>query len=51
MHKPRAGLASQGRADLIEMTATSLSGHVVALILLAIQKGDLELNIMQAVKW
>jgi len=36
---------------LIEATANALSGGAVALILLAIQKGNLELNITRAVKW
>ena len=38
-------------AGLIEMTANALSGGVVALMLLAIQKDNLELNIKQAIKW
>jgi hypothetical protein len=38
-------------ADLIEMTANKLSGGAAALIFLAVQKGSLELNIKQAVKW
>jgi hypothetical protein len=38
-------------AGLIEMTADSLSGGVVALMLLAVQKDNLELNIKQAIKW
>ena len=33
------------------MTAASLSGHIFLLLLLATQKDDLELNIMQAVEW
>ena len=37
--------------DLIETTANALSSGVVALMLLAVQKGSLELNINQAVKW
>ena len=37
--------------DLIEMTANSLSGNVVSLMLLAVQKDNLEPNIKQAVKW
>jgi hypothetical protein len=37
--------------DLLEMTANALSGGVVALILLTIQKDNLELNIKQAIKW
>ena len=38
-------------AGLIEMTADALSGGVVALMLLAVQKDNLELNIKQAIKW
>ena len=37
--------------DLIETTANTLSGNVVALMLLAVQKGNLELNIKKAVEW
>jgi hypothetical protein len=37
--------------DLIETTANVLSGSAVALMLLAVQKGSLELNIRQAAKW
>ena len=37
--------------DLIEMTADALSGDVVALMLLAVQRDNLELSIKQAVKW
>ena len=37
--------------DLIEMTADALSDDVVALILLAIQRNNLELNIKLAIKW
>lgn len=37
--------------DLIETTANALSGNAVALMLLAVQKGSLELNIKQAVQW
>jgi hypothetical protein len=33
------------------MTADALSGGVVALMLLAVQKDNLELNIKQAIKW
>ena len=46
MHKP-----GQRCTDLIETTANALSGGVVALMLLAVQKDNLELNINQAVKW
>ena len=37
--------------ELIEMTANALSGGAVALILLSVQKDNLELNIKQAVEW
>jgi len=46
MNKP-----GQRCTELIEKTANALSGSVVALMLLAIQKDDLELNIRRAVKW
>ena len=36
--------------ELIEQTANELSGDVVALMLLAVQKGDMELSIKQAVR-
>jgi hypothetical protein len=45
MHKPR-----QLCNDLIEITASSLSGGVVALMLLAVQRDTLELSINQAIK-
>jgi hypothetical protein len=37
--------------DLIEVTANALSSHTVALMLLTVQKDNLELNINQAVEW
>jgi hypothetical protein len=37
--------------DLIEATANALSGDVVALMLLAVQRRNLELSMKQAVKW
>lgn len=46
MHKP-----GQRCADLIYKTANALSGSVVNLMLLAVQKDNLELNIKHAVKW
>ena len=46
MHKP-----GQRCTDLLEKTANALSSRVVALMLLAVQKDDLELNINQAVNW
>jgi hypothetical protein len=42
---------SQRCVDLIEKTANTLSDVVVALILLAVQKNNLELSIKQAVIW
>ena len=49
----RAEMQKHGEscAGLIEMTADALSGGVVALMLLAVQKDNLELNIKQAIKW
>jgi hypothetical protein len=46
MHRP-----GQRCTNLIEMTANALSGGVTALMLLSVQKDNLELNINQAVKW
>ena len=37
--------------DLIEVTANSLSGGVVALMLLAVQRDNLELSVTKAVEW
>ena len=37
--------------DLIEATANALSVGVVALMLMAVQRDNLELNIKQAIKW
>ena len=37
--------------DLIETTANSLSGNVVALMLLTVQQDNLELSINKAVEW
>ena len=37
--------------DLIEKTAGALSDDVVALILLAVQRDNLELNIKLAIEW
>jgi len=37
--------------ELIEKTANALSSGVVTLMLLAVQKNNLQLNINQAVKW
>ena len=38
-------------AGLIEMTANALSGNVVVLMLVAVQRYNLELSIKQAIKW
>jgi hypothetical protein len=38
-------------AGLIEMTANALSHSVVALMLVAVQRDNLELSIKQAIKW
>jgi hypothetical protein len=46
MHKP-----SQRCNDLIEKTADALSGETVALMLMAVQKDNLELSIKYAIKW
>ena len=46
MQKP-----GQRCTDLIEMTAHALSGSVVALMLVAVQKDNLELSIKQAIGW
>ena len=46
MHK-----AGQHCTNLIEMTANALSGDVVALMLMAVQKDNLELSIKYAIKW
>jgi hypothetical protein len=47
-----AGMHKHGQrcTNLLEATANALSGRVVALMLLAVQRDDLELNIKQAVK-
>ena len=37
--------------DLIEVTANALRGGVVALMLLAVQRDNLELNVTKAVEW
>jgi hypothetical protein len=38
-------------ADLIEMTADALSGSVVTLMLVAVQRDSLEASINQAIRW
>jgi hypothetical protein len=45
MHKP-----DQQCTDLIEMTANALSGGVVALMLMTVQRNNLELSIKLAIK-
>ena len=37
--------------DLIEVTANALSGGVVALMLIAVQRDNLELSVTAAVRW
>ena len=46
MHKD-----DQQCTDLIKLTANSLSGDVVALMLMAVQKDNLELSITFAITW
>jgi hypothetical protein len=46
MHKD-----GQRCTDLIDMTTNSLSSTVVAVMLLAVQKDNLEPNINQAIRW
>jgi len=46
MHKP-----GERCTNLMETTANSLSGNVVSLMLLTVQKDNLELNITKAVEW
>jgi len=46
MHKPGRRCTA-----LLEKTADALSSNVVSLMLLSVQKDNLELNINQAVKW
>ena len=45
MHKP-----DQRCSDLIEVTANALSGGIVALMLMAVQRDSLELSVKQAIK-
>ena len=47
-----AEMQEHGRrcAGLIEMTANALSGRVVAIMLLAVQRGNLELGINHAIR-
>ena len=37
--------------DLIEVTAKALSGRAIALMLVAVQRDNLELSINQAIEW
>ena len=37
--------------DLIDVTADALGGDVVALMLMAVQRDNLELSIKQAIQW
>ena len=48
-----AGMHKNGQqcTKLIEKTANELSGDLVSLMLLAVQKDNLELSIKQAVQW
>ena len=46
MHKP-----DQKCSYLIEVTANALSGDVVALMLMAVQRDNLELSVNQAIEW
>ena len=43
--------SGQRCAELIEMTAEALSSRAVALMLVAVQRDNLELSITQAIKW
>ena len=45
MHKP-----DQRCSDLIEVTANALSGGIVALMLMAVQRDNLKLSVKQAIK-
>lgn len=46
MHQPH-----QKCRGLIEATANALSGGVVGLMLVAVQRDNLELSVKQAIKW
>jgi hypothetical protein len=48
-----AGMHIHGQpcTNLIEITANALSGDVVGVMLLAVQKDNLEPNIKQAINW
>ena len=42
---------NQRCTELIEVTANALSGGVVTLMLMAVQRDNLELNVKKAVEW
>ena len=42
---------NQPCTDLIEVTSNALSGGIVALMLLAVQRDNLEVNMKKAVEW
>ena len=46
MHK-----GEQRCTDLIDTTANALSGDAVALMLMAVQRDNMELSIKQAIRW
>ena len=46
MHKP-----GQRCNDLIDVTANALSAGVVVLMLIAVQRDNLELSVKQAIQW
>ena len=48
-----AGMHKDGQqcTDLIKLTANSLSGGMVALMLIAVQKDNLDLSITSAIRW
>ena len=49
----RAEMQKHGQrcTGLIEVTTNALSGNVAALMLLAVQRDNLELSIKQAIRW
>ena len=49
----RAEMQKQGQrcAGLIEVTANALSGGAAALMLVAVQRDNLELSMTQAIRW
>ena len=53
LNSPPVGMHKHDQrcTDLIEMTADTLSGNVVALMLVAVQHDNLELSVKQAIKW